>query len=94
MKREARRGQHVAIANRVSSHQRGVHGHWVEELLRRTLRADPRERPTAAALVEFSKRAPRDADALGVAFEPLPPYIACDSFGLRGELLARIGLWS
>ena len=38
---------------RVSSHQRGVHGHWVEELLRRTLRADPRERPTAAALVEW-----------------------------------------
>ena len=47
--------QHVRTSelNRVSSHQRGVHGHWVEELLRRTLRADPRERPTAAALVEW-----------------------------------------
>ena len=48
----------------------------------------------AAALVEFAKRAPRDADALGIAFEPLPPYIACDAFGLRGELLARIGRWA
>ena len=48
----------------------------------------------AVALVEFSKRAPRDADALGIAFEPLPPYIACDAFGLRGELLARIGRWA
>ena len=48
----------------------------------------------AAALVEFSKRAPADADALGIAFEPLPPYVACDAFGLRGELLARIRMWS
>ena len=32
------------------------------------------------------KRAPADADALGIAFVPLPPYIACDAFGLRGEL--------
>ena len=48
----------------------------------------------AAALVEFAKRAPRDADALGIAFEPLPPYIACDAFGLRGELLARIRMWN
>ena len=48
----------------------------------------------AAALVEFSKRAPRDADALGIAFEPLPPYVACDAFGLRGELLARIRMWN
>jgi len=48
----------------------------------------------AAALVEFAKRAPADADALGIAFEPLPPYIACDAFGLRGELLARIGRWN
>ena len=36
----------------------------------------------------------RDADALGIAFEPLPPYVACDAFGLRGELLARIRMWN
>ena len=46
---------------------------------------------SAAALVEFAKRAPAEADALEIAFEPPPPYIACDASGLRSELLARIG---
>lgn len=46
----------------------------------------------AAALVAYIKHAPGE-DALGIAFEPIPPYVACDAFGLRGELLARIGRW-
>jgi exosome complex exonuclease RRP6 len=47
----------------------------------------------ATALIAYAKHAPGE-DALAIAFEPIPPYIACDAFGLRVELLARIGRWN
>ena len=50
--------------------------------------------PRGGARRDLQSARRRDADALGIAFEPLPPYIACDAFGLRSELLARIGRWN
>ena len=41
----------------------------------------------AAALLAFAKRAPRSVDDLVIAFDTLPPFLAADAFGLRGDLL-------
>ena len=44
----------------------------------------------SAALFEFAKRRPTDLGALARAFDPLPPLVLTDAFGVQASLLATL----